>query len=391
MRFSEVASFPGVYGGGGGGPAVIGAFVAVFDPRARAPLGGEVAPLRQARPEDCILPRGVAVHRDRLLVACLGINAVVELDARAVDPITAERRRFRVGEGPTGIAVDPARERALVFSQWRGELSIIDLAEPAKTEAHALKLARPQNAALSNLNSDSDSNSNSNSNSNSHSHSKRLERGRALFHVTRDVRMSFDGRACVSCHPDGRADGLTWATPDGPRQTISLAGRVEGSGPFGWFGDHPTAKSHVMFTVSRLGGLGFQDADDKEDLEALMAYVAALPTPSREGALVDGGALELRARGRDLFHAAETGCATCHLGTSGDGRRHDVGSGDAREKRLSFDTPGLRFIGGSAPYFHDGRYPTLMDLLSDPKSKMGRSAHLPEADRRALAAYLESL
>jgi hypothetical protein len=32
-----------------------------------------------------------------------------------------------------------------------------------------------------------------------------------------------------------------------------------------------------------------------------------------------------------------------------------------------------------------------MDLLSDPNSKMGRSAHLSHDDRRALAAYLESL
>ncbi|HZX00772.1 MAG TPA: hypothetical protein VFF45_00865 [Bacilli bacterium] len=40
---------------------------------------------------------------------------------------------------------------------------------------------------------------------------------------------------------------------------------------------------------------------------------------------------------------------------------------------------------------HDGRYLTLTDLLGDPRSKMGRSSHLSEPDRRALAVYLESL
>jgi mono/diheme cytochrome c family protein len=377
MQFGAVNSFPGVYGGSGG-PAVIGAFVAVVDPVSGAALGGEVAPLRAARPEDCILPRGVAIHKNRLLVTCLGIDRLVELDTRAVDPISAERRRFRVGAGPTGVVVDAETDRALVFSQWSGEISVVDLAEPATTDANTdtnttnttiLRLARPEVPDLS----------------------PKLARGRALFHVTRDVRMSSDGRACASCHPDGRADGLTWATPDGPRQTISLAGRGAGPGPLGWFGDHPTAKSHIAFTVRRLGGHGFETAADREDFDALLAYLTALPAPSREGALEAEGVPELRARGRDLFFARETGCSDCHLGASTDGRRHDVGSGDWREKRLSFDTPALRLVAGSAPYFHDGRYLTLMDMLSDPKSKMGRSAHLSLEDRRALVAYLESL
>ena len=44
-----------------------------------------------------------------------------------------------------------------------------------------------------------------------------IARGRALFRVTDDGRLSRDGRACASCHPDGRDDALTWSTPDGPR------------------------------------------------------------------------------------------------------------------------------------------------------------------------------
>jgi cytochrome c peroxidase len=216
--------------------------------------------------------------------------------------------------------------------------------------------------------------------------------GRTLFHTTRDVRLSFDGRACASCHPDGRADALTWSTPDGPRQTISLAGRVSGSAPYGWFGDHATLKQHVRFTAERLGGSGLEDsAGDRRDLEALLAYVERIPVPSREGAFVDPEVEKRRTRGKELFYSAETACSTCHVGNDSDRRRHDVGSGVKGEASMKFDTPSLRLIGHSAPYFHDGRYRTLEAMLADPHSKMGSSAGLSPEDRHALVAYLEAL
>lgn len=368
MRFGAQQSFPGVYGGGGG-PAVIGAFVAVIDPISKTALGRETISIREARPEDCILPRGIDTVGERMYLTCLGVNTLVELDMRSVDPITAQRRRFSVAPGPTGVVVVEASNQALVWSQWAGALTVVDLSEPRKPEM-MLRLAAPEKPALS----------------------AHLAKGRELFYRTRDVRMSSDGRACASCHPEGRADGLTWATPDGPRQTISLAGRVAGSGPFGWFGDHPTAKQHVLFTISRLGGHGFKNQSDLNDFEALMDYVAALPISGRKGALSEEGAAELQKRGKEIFFSKDAGCADCHLGGDGsDGKRHDVGSGSPLEARLSFDTPALKWLSGSAPYFHDGRYLTLMDLVSDPQSKMGSSAQLPEADRRALLAYLESL
>ena len=42
--------------------------------------------------------------------------------------------------------------------------------------------------------------------------------GRSLFHAVGTRQIAFDGRACASCHPDGRDDGLTWATQEGPRR-----------------------------------------------------------------------------------------------------------------------------------------------------------------------------
>src|SRR6185436_20442876 len=106
----------------------------------------------------------------------------------------------------------------------------------------------------------------------------KIDRGRRLFHTSRDARLS-QGRACASCHPEGRDDGLVWTSPDGPRQTPTLAGRLEDSAPYGWFGESPTVKEHVRKTFTRIGGTGLDDPGAAEDLEALLAYVAQIPPP----------------------------------------------------------------------------------------------------------------
>lgn len=57
----------------------------------------------------------------------------------------------------------------------------------------------------------------------------------------------------------------------------------------------------------------------------------------------------------------------------------------------SYQTPSLRFVVGTAPYFHDGRYPTLRALLTSRDPNMGAARDLPAADLDALEAYLRSL
>jgi cytochrome c peroxidase len=92
------------------------------------------------------------------------------------------------------------------------------------------------------------------------------------------------------------------------------------------------------------------------------------------------------ARGRDVFSSDEAMCTICHVEAKRftDGMLHDVGAG-------AVDTPSLRFLAGTAPYFHDGRYPTLRDLLLQSNGKMGQVKHLSPDDLDALEAYLMSL
>ena len=57
----------------------------------------------------------------------------------------------------------------------------------------------------------------------------------------------------------------------------------------------------------------------------------------------------------------------------------------------NFATPSLRFVGGTGPYFHDGRYSTLRALLTSDDSAMGKAKDLPTAEIDALEAYLKTL
>ena len=324
------------------------------------------AELRQNAP--CLLPRAATVDpRSRaLLVACFGIDSVVAYDAASATPAGAERQRWAVGAGPTGIAVDPDKPRAVVWSQFDRTVTWIDPTEPPlagdrpSPTASRLSLAPVEGLSTS------------------------MVLGRYLFHTTDDARVSQDGRACASCHPDGRDDAITWATPDGPRRSIMLAGRVLATAPYAWSGSAPTLAGHISHTFERLKGSGLKSME----LEALMAYIAAMPAPPR----VDGAADSRASRGAAIFGSAQAGCAACHSGAAfTDGKMHDVRSKTDADRDGRFNTPTLRFVAGTGPYFHDGRYQTLREVLRGSDGAMGHTGHLQDEDLDALEAYVRTL
>jgi mono/diheme cytochrome c family protein len=313
----------------------------------------------------CALPRAATVGKAGLFVTCLGENVVALFDADAVNPHDVPLGRWSVPSGPVGIALDEGRSRAIVWSQFAHALTTLAIGDGTAVQRplalSSVTLPRATRA------------------------SAKLERGRALFHATGDDRISGDGRACASCHPDGRDDTLVWSSPNGPRQTPMLAGRLTGAAPYGWNGDATDVSTHLVQTFKRLGGKGLT-GDDKE---ALMAYVSTLRPPPDRKAKDPSAAL----RGQAIFRSPQTECSSCH-GTDGDlpdGISHDVKSRAGADVRTKFDTPSLRFVGGSAPYFHDGRYKTLGALLTKSDGKMGHTKHLAPSELADLEAYLESL
>jgi len=342
--------------------------VQVIDADAERPMNKAVMSLGTRLSKECLLPRSATARPSTgtLFVTCLGIDSVVELDTRGADPARLERRRWSVPAGPTGVAIDDAHGRAVVWSQFDAQLSVIDLhssAEKPSVKLVAVKYTPTSEAA-------------------------ELAAGRKLFHTVDDSRISSDGTACASCHPDGREDALTWSTPDGPRQTIMLAGRLAATAPYGWIGKHDTLPTYVTNTFTRLGGTGMTGAE----LDALVAYVGKMPGPVMEGAPVDSSKVAQLARGKELFFDQAEGCASCHVGGGGvDSAHHDVGSNTGADVAKEFDTPSLRFISGTAPYFHDGRYKTLDEVLAATDNQMGHTLHLSQRDGLALKAYLETL
>jgi mono/diheme cytochrome c family protein len=350
----------GVSFGYGGGASIlpIAPIVSVIDPVARRSITDHVARAFDAAAKPaCLLPRGAVADEGGLFVACLDLSAVLELDPWLGDPSVGERRRIPLPAGPSALALAADGGRIFAWSEIDRALSRVERAAGTVVSTPLWRRAGvPRDA--------------------------KIDRGRRLFHTSRDARISRD-RACASCHPEGRDDGLVWTSPDGPRQTPTLAGRLEGSAPYGWFGESPTVKEHLRKTFSRLGGTGLDGPESSEDLDALIAYVAQIPPPPAAPA-ADTGAAE---RGKKAFASY---CDDCHKDGGTDGESHDVGSGLAGERRRAFDTPTLRGVRGTAPYFHDGRYATLDGLLEARDQRMF-SGVLSEQDRRDLIAYLETL
>jgi cytochrome c peroxidase len=99
------------------------------------------------------------------------------------------------------------------------------------------------------------------------------------------------------------------------------------------------------------------------------------------------------ALGKRIFDSEDAGCTSCHGddGASPDGLTHNVRSWAHRDVRGDFDTPSLRFVGGTAPYFHDGRYATLRALLEHTQGAMGQKTRLSGNELDALEAYVRSL
>ena len=324
---------------------------------------GRRSSVKEPTAHACRLPRAAAIAGDTLLLACMGGDEVVAVSA--ADP-TKFRGSLSVTAGPAGLAVDPATKNAYVVSLFDASLTRVPLDAFVRTapvmSLQVLRFVRP--SALGQL----------------------ADRGRKIFHAGGDSRIAKDGRACASCHPDGRDDGLVWSTPEGPRQTISLAGRVRHEAPFGWMGKHQTLQEHMRVTMKNLKGTGL----GPEDEDALATYLTAMKGPPSVTSARPLTAEE--EHGRDVFESGATGCGSCHGGPDrSDHDVHDVQSKIPVEQSPSFLAPSLVGIAGSAPYFHDGRYRSLEQLIDGSEGKMGNTAFLSTGERDALLAYLRTL
>lgn len=243
-----------------------------------------------------------------------------------------------------------------------------------------------------------------------------LALGQVLFHDALSFNISGGQIACATCHPDGREDGLVWRLGGTRRQTPLLAGRLEGTAPFNWEGTTASLEDNIAQTISRLGGGGLT----KKNRHALARFIVE---GLRRPTLAPAHDPTLIARGEKVFNDPAVGCSGCHEPTDHyvDHAKWDVESTTKDElaemdkvnppkvvmirqphsqkktakvlarKPQEYNTPSLKFVSLSAPYFHDGSSRSLDELIASNSDRMGQTMQLGADDKRALVAYLSSL
>jgi mono/diheme cytochrome c family protein len=201
--------------------------------------------------------------------------------------------------------------------------------------------------------------------------------GHELFHS--DVG---SGLSCASCHGEALDDGHIWNFRGiGERRTQNIRGGFLATAPFHWDGDMSSFK-HLVDDVmtGRMGGFAVKD----EYAVALGRWIdrqPALRLPAGDAAAV--------ARGKELFHASETQCASCHSGDAmTNNQSADVGTG------ALLQVPSLRGLGLRAPFMHDGCAKTLEERFTPDcggGDKHGRTSQLSSEQIGDLTAYLRTL
>ena len=212
--------------------------------------------------------------------------------------------------------------------------------------------------------------------------------GEKLFH---DASLCFQQwQSCASCHPDARSDGLNWdLLNDGignPKQAKSmlLAHRTP---PAMITGVRASAAVAVRSGI-RFIQFAVRPEEDARAIDAYLKHLEPAPSPHR----VDGKLTPLAEQGKAVF--AKAGCAACHpppLFT--DRRKYDLGMGRHGDKGRAFDTPTLVEAWRTAPYLHDGRADTIMDMLAEhnPDDAHGTTSKLSKQELEALTEYVLSL
>lgn len=370
-------------------------------------------------------------------VAGMGSRNLVTIDA---DGNRIQEKPIDLGEGPSGMALDEARQRLYVLNRFSATLSVLDIATHAVITNAPFFDPTPREIRL----------------------------GRRHFYDTRQ-NSGLGHTACASCHPDGRMDRLAWdlGEPSGPFLTITeypaygasdpnpryyhpMKGPmvtqtlqdIIGHEPLHWRGDRESIEQFNPTFRDLLGRDTLLTAEEMQEFKAFLATLHFPPNPYRnlddslpESVPLPGlyGAADpnmpLRNgdpdRGRSIFNnssGSDSQCKTCHfpptgLGLDGpflrvpDGARHFALPLDLRTLELRFKTPQLRNLPeklgldygrntsrAGFGFIHDGRVDTLSQFLfrgfPDPIHSFGGNTddenHPPPIDRNIadLIAFL---
>ena len=167
--------------------------------------------------------------------------------------------------------------------------------------------------------------------------------------------------SCVTCHPDGRADGLNWdLLNDGignPKNTKSLL-LTHKTPPVMSRGARP---DYTLAVTKGFHFIQFYESSEEENaflrayLENMKADESPYKTANNE---------EIIKQGEEIFHSPKTGCSDCHPGPYfTDLNMYDVGSKASPDRFSDFDTPTLVEVWRTGPYMHHGAAGSMMEVL----------------------------
>jgi cytochrome c peroxidase len=272
------------------------------------------------------------------------------------------RRRIRLpGNGPRGVAIAGGKVYAAEY--FSGTLAAVDLDPAANTRPQSLSLGSQSSPTL-------------------------VRRGEMIFH---DADRCFQKwQSCASCHPDIRVDGLNWdLLNDGignPKNTKNML-YAHRTPPSMSLGVREGAESAVRSGFKFIQFALPPEAENK----AVDEFLKSL-TPLASPYLVKGELSPSARRGRTVFKKA--GCAECHSGPYYTNmKEYNLGTGTGPDKGRPFDTPALIEGWRTAPYLHDGRAATMMDVLTtfNPGDRHGKTSNLNKQELDDLVEYLLSL
>jgi YVTN family beta-propeller protein len=287
-------------------------------------------------------------------------------DVSVVDTTTGFAvANIKVGDNPRGITAYADGRFAFVYNALDGTISVVESAfmeEVDKLPATELEL--PIELLI----------------------------GAQAFYGSADERLAEDRwLSCATCHFDGADDGQTWVGfPGGSLNTPLLYG-VHDTLPWGWRGDYDELADFDLFYRIVQHGDGLQEGvlhpplgeangGRSPDLDALVAYLNTFEGPGRNA---------LRIPPEDILAGEAVwtaqGCAECHTPPLYmDSSLHDLGDGP-------INTPSLRWLWDSAPYYHDGRAETLFDVFRVDEGPHALVGQIPLGEIDALIMYLNSL
>lgn len=382
-----------------------------------------------------IQPRAVAYRKSTrtLLVAGEGDDRIAELDALAAAPALRPIAVYKVGKrrhpsiniadtcaAPSGLALSADEATAYVFCRASDDVVAVKLSDPGaapppgriipgigRTPDVPAEITASVHLADDLLGKDE-------------------ALGRRLFYNATDTMVS-GGLGCAGCHPEGRDDGHVWheakvtslndtertifiAEPElAPnahgntigyaRQTPMLAGRVNADGPYGWHAQNANLVERLKegFSLHRWSGTYRRvEGEELARIHAIRAFVrAGLVTPKRP----EGELTEEQKRGEAIFKSDAARCSKCHVPESSytDRTAYPFApklpppEGYEDDPVTEYKTPSLRFVGGTPPYFHDGRYRSLEQLFEENHDRMGKTSALSREERAALIAFLRTL